>query len=137
VSRYKNRISGPLLDRIDVFVEVPRIEYEKLVAPPNAESSERVRERIKRARDVQHRRFEGTSLITNSEMGAVEVWDYCQLDEAAQALMQAAMKQMHLSARGFHRVQKLARTISDLNGSDKIEVTHVAEALQYRPTAWT
>ena len=137
VSRYKGRISGPLLDRIDVFAEVPRIEYDKLVAPPNTETSQQVSERIKKSRDAQRKRFEGTSLITNAEMGPVEVWEYCQLDESAQSLMRSAMKHMHLSARGFHRVQKLARTIADLSGSDEIDIAHLAEALQYRPTSWT
>ena len=137
VSRYKGRISGPLLDRIDVFVEVPRIEYDKLVAPPNTETSQQVSERIKGARDAQRQRFDGTGLITNAEMGPVEVWENCQLDDAAQSLMRSAMKHMHLTARGFHRVQKLARTIADLSGSDEIDIAHLAEALQYRPTSWT
>ena len=136
VSRYKRRISGPLLDRIDMFVEVPRVECEKLVAPSEAESSARVRGRIEDARGVQARRFEETPLISNAEMGPVEVWDYCQVDESAQGLLQAAMKQMHLSARGFHRVLKVSRAIADLAGSETIGIAHLAEALQYRPTEW-
>ena len=135
ISRYKKRISGPLLDRIDLFVEVPRVEYEKLVQPAAAESSSQVRRRIQDARRLQKDRFDGTGKITNSEMGPAEVWDSCPLDETAQGLLQAAMKQMHLSARGFHRVLKVSRTIADLAGAEMIGVAHLAEALQYRPTS--
>ena len=136
VSRYKKRISGPLLDRIDLFVEVPRVEYEKLVAATDAETSAQVGERIKLARQRQRDRFEGTPLIANGEMGPVEVWRFCQVDESAKGLLQAAMKQMHLSARGYHRILKLSRTIADLAAADTIEVAHLAEALQYRQTGW-
>ena len=136
VSRYRRRISGPLLDRIDMFVDVPRVEYEDLAEPVKAESSESVRGRIERARLVQGERFDRTTLIANSEMGPVEVWDYCRVDEAAQGLLQAAMRQMHLSARGYHRILKVARTIADLSGSGTIEPAHLAEALQYRPKTW-
>ena len=136
ISRYKKRKSGPLLDRIDLFVEVPRVEYEKLVEPSGAESSAQVRERIREARQVQRGRFDGTGKITNSEMGPADVWTACSLDESAQGLLQAAMKQMHLSARGFHRILKVSRTIADLAGAETIAVAHMAEALQYRPTTW-
>ena len=125
-----------MLDRIDLFVEVPRVEYEKLVEPAAAESSAQVRDRIDRARRIQRERFDGTSLITNAEMGPVEVWNFCQLDDSARGLLQAAMKQMHLSARGFHRIQKVSRTIADLQGEESIGIAHLAEALQYRPSAW-
>ena len=104
--------------------------------PPNAETSANVRERIDAARELQRRRFDGTYMITNSEMGPVEVWEHCKLDDSAQGLMQAAIKQMNLSARGFHRIQKVARTTADVSGADNIEVAHLAEALQCRPTAW-
>lgn len=136
VSRYKKRISGPLLDRIDLFIEVPRVEYEKLIEPSAAETSAHVRERIKKARRVQRGRFGESRTITNAEMGPVEVWDFCQIDDAARGLLQAAMKQMHLSARGFHRILKLSRTIADLAAAETIGVAHLAEALQYRPSAW-
>ncbi len=134
VSRYMKRISGPLLDRIDLFVEVPRVDYEKLMQPATAETSAQVRARIEQARQVQSQRFKGTSLIANAEMGPVEVWEFCQVDEGAKGLLQAAMKQMHLSARGFHRVLKLSRTIADLAGVESVGIAHLAEALQYRPS---
>ena len=134
VSRYKKRISGPLLDRIDLFVEVPRVEYEKLVQPSGAETSAQIQKRSETARAVQRARFDGTEMVANAEMGPVEVWSSCKVEEPAQALLQAAMKQMHLSARGFHRVLKVARTIADLAGAETIGIAHLAEALQYRPT---
>ena len=136
VSRYLKRISGPLLDRIDLFVDVPRVEYEKLVEPAAGETSAQVRARIESSRRVQRDRFKGTSIIANAEMGPVEVWDLCQVDEPARGLLQAAMKQMHLSARGYHRILKLSRTIADLAESETIGIAHLAEALQYRPTGW-
>ena len=135
ISRYKKRISGPLLDRVDLFVEVPRVEYEKLAAPQSAEKSETVRERTERARDIQHTRLAGKGIFTNAEMGPVEVWDHCQVDEAAQGLLQTAVKQTFLSARGYHRVLKVARTIADLAGADTIDASHLSQALQYRPTS--
>ena len=133
VSRYRWRISGPLLDRFDIFVDVPRVEYEKLVTPPSSENSDTVRERISRSIDIQRKRFANTGLASNSDMGPVEVWDHCAIEDSAQSLMQMAMKQLTLSARGLHRVLKVARTIADLAGIENILTPHVAEALQYRP----
>ena len=136
VSRYGKRLSGPLLDRIDIFVDVPSVDYEKLTAPPGADRSENVRARTERAREIQRARFAGTPLLTNSEMGPNEVHKFCQLGEQASGMMGSAMRQMNLSARVYHRVLKLARTIADLAGSETIEVEHLAEALQYRPPQW-
>ena len=136
VSRYGKRLSGPLLDRIDIFVDVPSVDYEKLTAPPGADRSENVRARTERAREIQRARFTGTSLLTNSEMGPNEVHKFCQLGEQASAMMGSAMRQMNLSARVYHRILKLSRTIADLAGSEAIEVEHLAEALQYRPPQW-
>ena len=136
VQRYKKRISGPLLDRMDIFVEVPRVEYEKLVAPKDAESSEAVRARTQRARRVQGERFSNGQGLTNADMGPVEVWDHCQMDQSAEGLLQQAMSRMSLSARGFHRILKVARTIADLADADTIAISHLAEALQYRPMGW-
>ena len=136
VSRYGKRLSGPLLDRIDIFVDVPSVDYEKLTSPPGADKSVNVRARTERAREIQRARFSGTSLLTNSEMGPNEVHRFCQLGQQASGMMGSAMRQMNLSARVYHRILKLARTIADLSNSDAIEVEHLAEALQYRPSQW-
>lgn len=132
ISRYQKRISGPLLDRIDIFIEVPRVDYEKLTDDTLGESSEKVRTRIEAARQIQHRRFQGTKLICNTEMTPIEVKEFCQVEPPAQSLLRTAMKQLHLTARAFHRVLKLARTIADLDSADIIRANHLAEALQYR-----
>ncbi len=132
ISRYSQRISGPLLDRIDLFVDVPRVEYDKLTSANNAERSECVRGRVEAAILRQRKRFQDTGIMNNSEMGPNEVWNFCDMDDAAKTLMRTAMNRMNLSARGFHRILKVSRTIADLSGGDVIEVSHLAEALQYR-----
>jgi magnesium chelatase family protein len=134
VIRYQKRISGPLLDRIDIFTEVPRVEYEKLASEGTGEPSDAIRERVARARDTQRARLASTRLICNAEMTPTEVRRFCQtaLDEQAQSLLRLAMAQLSLSARSFHRVLKLSRTIADMSGSEAISSAHVAEALQYR-----
>lgn len=133
VSKYQKRISGPLLDRIDIFVEVPRVEYEKLADDRLGEKSAVVRVRVEKAREIQRIRLSRTKMVCNSEMTPVEVREFCQLDTPAQSLLKAAMKQLSLSARGFHRVLKLSRTIADLAGSEVIQSSHLGEAIQYRP----
>ena len=133
VSRYQKRISGPLLDRIDMFVEVPRVDYEKLMKPENAETSRQHRQRVEEARCLQLSRFESTTLACNADMGAAKVKEVCTLDDGARGLLRQATQQLQLSARAFHRILKLSRTIADLSGSEQIEVAHVAEAVQYRP----
>ena len=133
VSRYQKRISGPLLDRIDIHMDVPRVEYEKLSDERMGEPSADIQARVEAARDRQRRRFEGTGLMSNADMGPAEVRDHCQVDDAGASLLRAAMRQLHMSARAYHRILKLARTIADLAGSDSIETTHLAEAIQYRP----
>jgi len=122
-----------MLDRIDIHVEVPRVDYEKLSSDRLGESSASIRERVQAARERQKARFEGTDIICNSDMRVAEVRQFCKLDKAGDSLVRAAMSQLNLSARGYHRVLKLARTIADLAGSDYIQSVHLAEALQYRP----
>ena len=133
VTKYQKRISGPLLDGIDIFVEVPRVEYDKLTGADMGEDSATVRQRVERASGQQRQRFVGTGIRSNADMGPAEVWEHCKLDNAAQGLAKAAMEQLHLSARAFHRTLKLSRTIADLAGAEDIGVVHVAEAVQYRP----
>ena len=133
IMRYQKRISGPLLDRIDIHIEVPRVDYEKLADRRSVENSQTIRARVQAVRERQLQRFTGTRLTCNAEMGPSEVRDYCGVEPTAEKLLKAAMQQLHLSARAYHRVLKLARTIADLAGSDGIAANHVAEAIQYRP----
>lgn len=133
VVRYQRRISGPLLDRIDLFVEVPRVDYEKLVDGPPGEPSEAIRQRVTAARRVQWERFKGTPMLTNADMGPVEVWETANPEPEARNLLMAAARKENLTARGFHRILKVARTIADLAGAERVGIVHMAEALQYRP----
>jgi magnesium chelatase family protein len=132
VAKYQRRLSGPLLDRIDIHVEVPRVQYDKLTGSGQSEPSSAVRARVQAARERQRARFAGTGFISNADMGPTEVRKYCVTDETAQGLLKSAMQQLHLSARAFHRTLKLARTIADLAGAETIAAVHAAEALQYR-----
>ena len=134
VTKYQKRISGPLLDRIDIHIEVPRVDYEKLSGNKLGETSEAIRKRVQTARDIQKQRFaNSTDIVCNADMRIGEVRQYCQLQPESQSLMRAAMSQLNLSARAYHRILKLSRTIADLTGSEEIQSTHLTEALQYRP----
>jgi magnesium chelatase family protein len=133
VLRYQKRISGPLLDRIDIHIQVPRVDYEKLSGDRLGEKSETIRARVEKTRERQRKRLVGTNLQCNGDMGPAEVRQHCVVEGAGKNLLRAAMQQMQMSARAYHRILKLARTIADLAGSDKIETPHLAEAIQYRP----
>ncbi len=123
------------MDRIDIHVEVPRVDYEKLSGDRVGESSASIRQRVQAARNIQQQRFTSSQsdIICNADMRVGEIRQFCQLQDEGQSLMRAAMSQMNLSARAYHRILKLARTIADLAGSEEIQSAHLAEALQYRP----
>ena len=136
VTKYQKRISGPLLDRIDIHIEVPRVDYEKLSGDRVGEPSECIRGRVQAARNIQQARFsniESSDIVCNADMRVGEIRQFCRLPEDGQSLMRAAMSQLNLSARAYHRILKLARTIADLAGCEEIQSVHLAEALQYRP----
>ncbi len=136
ITRYQSRISGPLLDRIDIHLDVPRVDYDKLLEVEPGESSASVRERVEHARERQRQRFANLpGLHANADMKPGEIRTLCILSPEARQLLEVSVKRMQLSARAYHRVLKLSRTIADLAACERIEVQHVAEALQYRPKA--
>lgn len=136
IIRYQRRVSGPMLDRIDIHLDVPAVKVEKLTQQNNlevAEGSLTIKKRVQKARDIQTKRFRNSKITSNSEMGNKEIKEFCVLDENCIKLLQLAVVKMNLSARSYNRTIKLARTIADLEGLDKINPTHIAEALQFRP----
>lgn len=132
VARYQKRISGPLLDRIDIHLEVPRVEYERLADKRAGETSAAIRQRVEAARGKQSDRLASTTLLTNADMTVRELRELVPLDDASEKLLQSAVTKLNLSARSYHRVIKLARTIADLGEAPRVEPAHLAEPLQYR-----
>ena len=132
IQRYRSRISGPLLDRIDIHVEVPAVKYRELTARTPGETSTAIRERVNRARGVQLERFAGTRVFCNAQMGARELHGHCQVEAAGERLLELAINRLGLSARAYTRILKVARTSADLDGGGPIEARHVSEAIQYR-----
>jgi len=132
IARYMARISGPLLDRIDIHIEVPRLKHDELLGTAQGEPSKAIRGRVQEARAIQARRFEGSGIFVNAAMGSRQVRNYCPVAADAEVLLKAAIQRLGLSARAYDRILKLSRTIADLAGADTIGVGHVAEAIQYR-----
>ena len=142
IERYLSKISGPLLDRIDIHIEVPAIKYKELVSKDNPESSALIKERVKKARDIQLKRFSAKGgsacggkddgIFANSHMAHKQIKKYCGLTEEGQALLKAAIEELGFSARAYDKILKVARTIADLDKSEDIQAEHVSEAIQYR-----
>jgi magnesium chelatase family protein len=132
ISKYQKKISGPLLDRIDIHLDVPAVEVEKLTGDIVSEDSNTIRKRVEKARNIQKERFKGSKILTNSEMSNSQIKQFCTISQDALDLLKMAIAQLNLSARSYHRVLKLSRTIADLENSEHIKTEHVGEALQYR-----
>ena len=133
IAKYLQRISGPLLDRIDIHIEVPRLHQDDLLnQKPAGETSEQIRNRVVKSRQIQKARFEGTKLHCNAHMQSKQIKQFCPINAEVRDLLKAAVSQLGLSARAYDRILKLARTVADLEASEQIQLAHVAEAIQYR-----
>ena len=132
MQRYMNKLSGPLLDRIDIHIEVSKVEYEQLTEKKKGESSASIRARVNKARDIQNERYKDSDINYNAQMGSKEMEKHCELDDYSQLLIKAAMAKLNLSARAYSRILKVARTIADLEDSENIQGDHISEAIQYR-----
>lgn len=132
VEKYLGKLSGPFLDRIDLYVEVPSLAFDELTRKTPAEPSSEVKKRVNAARAVQTARFGAKGAVCNAQMGQAELHTYCALDDAAQKVMKGAFERMGLTARSYDRILRVARTIADLDGSETVEAAHLAEAVQYR-----
>jgi magnesium chelatase family protein len=132
IHRHRSRISGPLLDRMDIHIEVPPVTIRELSLDREEEPSEKIRERVVNARKIQSERFKGKKVYANSQMPTRTIKKYCQLNDSAHNLLEKAIEKYGLSPRAYHRILKVSRTIADLEAAEHIEEAHVAEALQYR-----
>ncbi len=132
MQRYMNKLSGPLLDRIDIHIEVQKVEFEQLADRRKGEKSEEIRQRVLKARELQSQRYQDSDIHYNAQMGPREIEKYCVLDEACKTLIKNAMEKLNLSARAYDRILKVARTIADLEGAAELQPHHISEAIQYR-----
>lgn len=133
IQRYVGRISGPLLDRIDIHIEVPAVKFKDLAGQPTGEKSKQIRERVNRARKIQLERFKDEKTIfCNAHMESKEIRKYCPIDDNSKELLKMAITKLGLSARAYDRILKVSRTIADLDGSENILSQHISEAIQYR-----
>jgi len=132
IQRYRQRISGPLLDRIDIHIEVPAVRYQELSRKSDGDCSADIRARVIRAREVQLLRFRSRRIYSNAQMLSKDIQDFCTIDEASSKLLKTAVNKFGLSARAYDRILKVARTCADLEGNENISMAHIAEAIQYR-----
>ena len=132
IEKYINRISGPMLDRIDIHIEVPQVKYDKLENAGSSESSEIIKERVNLARKIQNERYEKYEIFSNSELTSNLIERYCKLNKESKAILKKAFDKLGLSVRAYNKILKVARTIADLDSSEDILTEHVAEAIQYR-----
>ncbi|MGH6630545.1 MAG: ATP-binding protein, partial [Burkholderiales bacterium] len=132
IQRYVSKISGPLLDRIDIHIDMPAVKYRELREDAGGESSEQIRERVVRARDRQLGRFQGEKIYCNAQLSPRQIRKYCGIAPDSERLLESAMTRLGLSARAHDRILKVARTIADLDAAESISTTHISEAIQYR-----
>ena len=132
VRKYLGKVSGPLLDRIDIQIEVPPVRYDELVNKKPAESSQSIRKRVEAAREIQRKRFENEGITCNAQMSAPMLKKYCELSDEASAYLKVGFEKLAMSGRAYDRILKVARTIADLNNSESITKQHIAEAFRLR-----
>lgn len=132
IQNYRRKLSGPLIDRVDIFVTVPQVKYEKLIAPDTENTSKKIKEKVMKAREIQRERFKNEKILVNSEMEIPQIKKYCRIDSKSGNLLRKYVDSGNLSARGYHRVLKVARTIADLDNSESILYNHISEALMFR-----
>lgn len=132
IKKYMNRISGPLLDRMDIHIEVNKVKYSQLEQKSKNETSKEIRKRVNRARQIQLERYQKYHIFSNSELTPKLIEKFCQLDIESKQILETAFHKLNLSARGYNKILKVARTIADLEECEKIQQKHIAEAIQYR-----
>src|SRR5512135_3261613 len=132
IQTYRSKVSGPLMDRIDIHIEVPAIKFNEISSDVQGEPSAAIRDRVTRARAMQQERFRSDGIYANAHMKPRHIRKYCKIDSQCQSLMEKAMNRLGLSARAYNRVLKVARTIADLEGSEALSAQHISEAIQYR-----